>query len=289
MALNNKINPTAEIEKLLNSTQHLPAMPVAVFEVIRLAGEFNSSTTQIAEAVSRDQALAGRVLQIANSAYYGLAREVASVVDAVGLLGKASVRNLALLATSQRWYESNDAHRQSELRPLWTHAVASAVASYTIADSIHPAQAEEAFCAGLLHNVGKVVFTMAMPDRMSKLSQAALKSNLTIPEVERRVFGFDHADVGYELGKRWDLPEKILDPILYHHRPSECPGDKQLADIVHVADRLCAVLGTGPGTEHFLCPVDSEAFARLGIKSLEAIDKLSCAIVERTLAARSLL
>lgn len=284
MALN-KLNSAGDIARLLDSTPHLPALPVAVFEVIRLAGDFNSSTTQIANAVSKDQSLSGRVLQLANSAYYGLAREVAAVVDAIGLLGKASVRNLALLATSRRWYESEDMHKQTALKPLWNHAVACAVASQTLADSVYPAQSEEAFCAGLLHNVGKVVLSVSVPDRMAKVTIAALKTNLTVSEVEKRVFGFDHAEVGYELCKRWDLPDRILNPILYHHRPGECPNDRHLTDIVHVADRLCAVLGTAPGTDHFLSPVDHDAFKRLGLKTMADTDKILCAITERTLAA----
>lgn len=289
MALNQqKIDTQTQIERLLDSTPNLPALPTAVFEVVRLAGDFNSSTSQIASAVSKDQGLSAKILQLANSAYYGLPREVAAVSDAVGLLGKASVRNLALLATAQRWHETDDA-TSSTLNELWTHAVAVAVASQTLADSVLPAQSEEAFCAGLLHNIGKVVLVLHSPDRMAKLPDFARKSNLSIGEAETKAFGFDHTEVGYSLGKRWDLPERILRPIRHHHDPSLCVDERELSDLVHVADRLAAILGTGLGTDHFLSNVDSESVARVGLRNQADLDSALAAIASRTRAAISLL
>ncbi len=288
MALN-QVNTQEQIARLLDSAPHLPALPTAVFEVVRLAGEFNSSTTQIAASVAKDQALAAKVLQLANSAYYGLPREVAAVVDAVSLLGKASVRNLALLATSQRWYDNEDARRREMLVPLWNHAVAVAVASETVADACAPGQSEEAFCAGLLHNVGKIVLTVHSPDRMAKIPEFAVKSKATIAEAERRAFGFDHTEVGYALGTRWDLPERLLNPILYHHVPSACEADRGLVNVVHVADRLAAVLATGLGSDHLLCAYDPESFHQVGLRTPQDFEKMLSSVTERTLAAKCLL
>lgn len=281
--------PHPLVSKLIAKTKDLPSLPGPVLEAVRLAADPNTNTAQIAKAISSDVSLAARVLRLSNSAYYGLPRQVTSIQESVMLLGKATVRNVALVAATQSWFDKLPLDRKGEPILLWQHAVGVAAASQAIADVVDKKLIEDAFCAGLLHNVGKALFVLWFKDKMPKIMEEAIATKTAIYKMERKKLGYDHQEAGFALAESWNLPESILMVIRYHHEPNDCNPTNSLVDIVHVADYVTKSLGIGVGAEEMVIEVEPEALDRLGISTPEKLDMLSAQVLEKYEAAQSLL
>jgi HD-like signal output (HDOD) protein len=261
--------PTITIASLLENTDDLPVMPAPILRVMHLAGEPSSSAAQLAEAISAEPALAGRVLKFANSAYYGMPGEVTTIQAGVVLLGIKTVRNLAMIAAAHSWF--GESASPGVTKALWEHAIAVAAAADAIATLNAPAVANEAFCAGLLHDIGKTVLVLRLGNGYSRMMEKAKAGAIADYVAEREALGFTHADIGFELACRWNLPERLRLPILYHNEPDLAEPSSALADIIHVADVLYWRSQDENGNN--VTPNES-AFERLGLESLSSFEQL---------------
>ena len=234
----------ASLPELVDSTPDLPALPTVALATHKETSRPGATPGSVAALVATDPALTARVLRLANSAYYGSARQVAAVADAVALLGMKSVRNVCLLAGTYPWLKGALPAYGLPPGALLDHSLATAVAAHAVAGKAG-LDAESAFTAGLLHDLGKIALAMWVTP-----ADGLLKSR----EDEARVLGFDHGQTGGELARRWNLPLPLVGAIACHHLP--CQG---LEDAVNVADALAHLLA-GETVEP-----DPEALARLRI------------------------
>ena len=258
------------VQKLIEDTNDLPVMPAPILRVMHLAGEPNSSASQLAEAICAEPSLAGRVLRFANSAYYGMAGQVTTIQGAVVLLGIRTVRNLAMVAASHAWFGAEDDNPIQ--KGLWDHAIGVAAASDAIATLRAPELANEAFCSGLLHDLGKSVLAIRLGDKFKVILEKAAAQNLPPFEVEKTLLGFDHAEIGQALAAKWNLPQRLQEPLRYHHEPNLLQPTSTLVDIVHVADVLYwSSIHTGPPVTTKRC---EDAFTRLGFEEVGSYEAL---------------
>src|SRR5947207_1189303 len=165
-------------------------MPAPILRVMHLAGEPNSSASQLAEAICAEPSLAGRLLRFANSAYYGMAGQVTTIQGAVVLLGIRTVRNLAMVAATHAWFGNDDDPIQ---KGFWDHAIGVAAACDAIATLRAPELANEAFCSGLLHDLGKSVLAIRLGEKFKLILEKAAAQNVPAFEVEKALLGFGHA------------------------------------------------------------------------------------------------
>lgn len=280
-----RVPPT--LRQLIERTPTIPSMPTAVLEVLSLAGNPDCSASHLADAISVDASLAGRVLRLANSAYYGLPREVATIQDAVTLLGRATVRSVAMLAASYPWFNAEE--ESTAGCNLWEHAVGVAAGAEVIVRRIDRRLADEAFCAGLLHNIGMSVIVRWAADKVPTLIQFSVQKRLSFHETEKLVFGYNHSEVGCALGTDWNLPPRLLDCIAMHHEPSKLQRASLLVDAVHVADYLCKALGIGLGAENFTIKVDTAAMDRVGLSDPRDLTRVQADLLSRFRSASELL
>ena len=233
------------LSELVDHTSDLPAMPTVALATHKESGRPGATAASVADLVASDPALTARVLRLANSAYYGNARQVAAVSDAIMLLGMKSVRNLCLLAGTYPWLKGGLPAYGLGPGALMTHSLATAVAAKAMAEHAR-IDADAAFTAGLLHDLGKVALSM-----WATRADDVVRS----PEDERRTMGFDHGAVGGELARRWNLPFPLVGAIACHHTPTE-----GLEDAVHAGDAIAHLLtGEEPST------LDAGALDRLGL------------------------
>ena len=224
----------------LDGIRELPSLPQILVRVSRVASDPSSSAADLADVILKDQAMTLKVLRIANSAQYALySQRVATVSRAVVLLGFESVRAMALGIGAFHLLSSLK-RGGGILERFWSHAIATAVVSQDLAELLGVPVPEEAFVAGLLHDVGKLVLAEHAPDR----AQGVYGVEIPGPELlrcELRVFGVTHVEVGEELARRWDLPDVLRKSVARHHRhfsaPPTDPGDR-LAFLVGVAKTL---------------------------------------------------
>ncbi|RVU43353.1 HDOD domain-containing protein [Rubrivivax rivuli] len=219
----------------------LPPLPEAVLAMVATLDSGSARLDDVAELLQRDQALTARVLRLANSAFYGVPGRVASVHDAVNLIGLRSLRSLVATAALTQQFACP---RSSgfDLGVFWRHTVAAAFAARTLA-AARGLDEEMAYTAGLLHDVGRLALAAHFPQAHAALLQATRAAGRGGRRLERQLIGTDHAEIGAIVAEHWHLPNPVVVVIARHHHPPETAEACTLVDVIHVADALAHALG----------------------------------------------
>lgn len=233
-------------KELILQNYDIPAVPMVAVRILRLIDDPKTMVEDLQRAIMADQALAARVLKIANSAFYGVRHNVDTVSEAITIMGFNTIRNLTLAVATRDVYKRFGLIEQK----LWEHSLGVSIASGIIASTIPPVKNEEAVVAGLLHDVGKVIMNNTEPERFSLLTQRVYEERVTYSDVEEDVFGFSHAEVGQIFAEKWGFPETLCDVIYNHHKCHEGLSDldpyiRMLCLTVALADAICVRLGVG--------------------------------------------
>jgi putative nucleotidyltransferase with HDIG domain len=245
--------------------RELPALPTVVVEVIRATGKADSSAREIASLVAKDPGFSARLLKAANSAWYGLPRSVGALSDAVLLLGMRSLRNLALIAATEDMLSREVAGYELGKGELWRHSLACAQAAEMLAEMLQMPEREEAFVAGLLHDVGKLILGLYLREERLSIYTVMMQGESTFLEAERKALGFDHAEIGGRIAMHWSLPLPLVQAIAYHHAPVQKGRVVPLAALVHIADLTCLMMGAGLGVGGLYVSVCGPALEALGV------------------------
>jgi len=222
----------------------LPMLPHVATRVIELVGNPNTNVSDLEQVISRDQALTTQVLKIANSALFGRRGMVSTLSRAIVLLGFKTVHSLVIAASTETFYRSTSMRFKDKL--LWEHAVAAALAAGYLARECRYRGVEEAFLGGLLHDVGKIILDANLGERYQGIVERVYNEGATFVDAEREMLGFDHAEVGSLVVKKWNLPETLEEAVRLHHRAMSSLLDPTLCAIVSLANSACVKLGIGP-------------------------------------------
>jgi putative nucleotidyltransferase with HDIG domain len=214
--------------------KNLPTIPTVLARILQLADAENTSGKDLIAVIEYDQALTGKMLRLANSAFFGQSRRVATIPRAVVLLGFSTVRNLALGV--KVWDTLGVGIARNRLEELWAHAVAVGVATKTLAARLRAGDPDEAFTAGVLHDVGRLILAMRFREEYWQCVGGAGESG-PIARQEAASLGVDHAEVGGWILEAWSLPPAIVEAVRSHHADDARPG---VPGLLAVADRLVA-------------------------------------------------
>jgi putative nucleotidyltransferase with HDIG domain len=234
------------VSELLSRLGELPAMPAVAQRVLGLIRNPSSDMGEIGEIISLDQSLTILILRWANSAYYGLRHPATTIKQAVMVLGQQAVRNVILSSSVSSFMDKPLAGYGLDKGDLWQHSIAVAGAAREIAKDKGTSVAEESYTAGLLADIGKLAFENLLRD--VDLTDPGWQGK-TFTEHEEKYFGVDHAKLGAELARQWNLPTQLLDAIAHHHNPSEAKEGRGLAFAVHLADYTVMMMGIGIGKD----------------------------------------
>lgn len=251
------------VEELAAAVGRLPTLPASVRAVMDACDTAECDSRDVARLVLADQGLTANLLKLANSAAYGHRRRVTTVTDAVVIMGLSAVRSLAISSHTAQLLERSLPGYGMGRGALWRHSLSVAFLSRRLSGGAGTA-AEEAFVAGLLHDVGKVVLSDALGDAFDELTRAAQSGRCALCDSERDMLGFDHADLGARIAATWGFPERLVEVIGLHHRPEEAASAPDLASCVALADTIEHALaaGIGPGDIHHLAdPAHLETLA----------------------------
>lgn len=275
------------IDEMIDRTADLPVIPAVALRIMHEADSNTTSASQIAMLLARDPALASRVLRLANSAYYGLSGQVFGLKEAVVVLGLRCVKNLALVAASYPWLSKPLHGYGLEPKDLWMHSHGTAVAAMLVAQRSGRLRDDEAFTAGLLHDIGKLAMNVWLERKTEALIQLSSLNGWSFVECERTVLGYDHGQVGGRLAERWNLPLSVIDSARYHHEPDARPDPSLIVDAVHLGDYLASVLGFGLGADGLQYALQPNTLVRLGLHPQD-IDRIADDLErERRLQAES--
>ena len=235
--------PSADLLEVLDRIEGLPALPAFVTRMLSVADDPDVSTREIADMVSNDQAMAAAVLRLVNAPFFGLGRRISSIQHAVLLLGLRTVRNLALSAVLVKSFGQSSRDRRFDRGRLWRHTVACAAGAQLLSKRLGSDDPDEAFLAGLVHDMGVVIFDQFFHDGFRRVADLVIGMTMPLVDAEREIFGRDHAFVGQQLARRWNFPVSVAEAIGCHHAPGRARCDPTLAAIVHLSDWLEAATG----------------------------------------------
>lgn len=230
----------ARLEQLVTQIGALPSLPGFYSQVVEELETITPSVHKVGEIVARDISMSAKVLQIVNSAFFGLPRPITNPVEAVAHLGIEKTQLLVLSIQAFSRFEPTGAGLEPA-EQLWAHSAATAALARRIAEAeqVNRRMTDEAFAAGILHDIGKLILALTLPDEFDRSTRLAADRRLCSWHAELEVFGSTHAAVGaYVLGL-WGLPDPIVEAVAFHHRPSDIPRASFSAlTAVHVADAI---------------------------------------------------
>jgi putative nucleotidyltransferase with HDIG domain len=193
--------------------------------------------------------LTAELLRLCNSVFYGLGRAVESLDDAVRLLGMTKIFYLAMAAYTRTMLGAPQEGYGLSAGALWKHSVTVALAARALAQRIRLPQVSMLFTAGLLHDCGKMVLNEFVRSAYVEIVRQVNDEQLAFSEVEQRLLGYTHAEVGARLAWEWKLPASVVECIRYHHEPDGLETPRAEVDAVHLADAVALLLGVGGGDD----------------------------------------
>jgi putative nucleotidyltransferase with HDIG domain len=252
-----------EMDQIVSSMGELPSSPAVVNQVMSMTSDFNADVQSLSKALSADQSIAAKVLKLSNSSFYGRASSVSTLDEAIMILGFFSLRSLVVATATHAMFDSKNS--ESAESKLWEHSLATAMCARSLAKRIKHPYSEEAFIAGLMHDLGKLIFLQKMPGEYQATLNPASGFGEASLRHEREQFGFDHAQLGRVLMTKWSFPARLTDAVQYHHQPrlnSSSPSEATLDCIIHLADSMTRNMGV--------------AFNEAPVEDLGALESARC-------------
>lgn len=241
VAAANAINPHDAVKKVTT----IATLPEVTAKIISTVEDPKSSAQALHKIVSHDPALVTRILKVVNSAFYGLPGQIGSIERAIVLLGLNAVKNIAVAASLGQLFRGAKLSDQFGAKDLWKHCIAVGVASRDLAKQMKLPMAEEAFLAGMIHDMGILVSMQLWPEKIRAVcDRATLSAGVTdaisFCEMEREMIGADHQQLGLALAEQWKFPQACQLVAGNHHTPAALGGQNRLlVGLVYVADTIC--------------------------------------------------
>ncbi len=259
-----------DLKKIIRSIDALPTLPLVVARVNELVENPKASAADINNAIRQDVALSARILKLVNSSFYGFPRRISSITHAVVILGFNTVRNVVLSAFVLDAFAGEGlpfGHRE-----FWIHSLGVGVAANTLARRKDLPETEDAFVAGLLHDVGKVVLHQYARARFADALRVVRERDCLLYDAELEVLGASHAEVGRELLDAWHLPSHLVEAVSVHHEPDQATQSPGLCAVVHVADIFTRAMLVGSGGDRRIPRASHDAWAKVGVQVGEVDD-----------------
>lgn len=220
-----------QLHDLLQQPQALPTVPKVVHELIASFEDENVSIQKVVASINSDPVLSARLLRLANSSYYHMSRSVATVDDAVVMLGFMTVRTLVIGTGIAHAFSG---YRGIDLPRFWRYSTLTGAIASWLAREVQCSR-DHAFTAGLMHGLGHLVMHNCMAEPMLYLNKSCDWMDARRAEIERTSFGFDHTDVGAELMRAWKLPAVLVDAVAQHGNPLARGEFRTLGGVLHLA------------------------------------------------------
>lgn len=233
--------------RIVENIDQLPSLPSVVTKLIEVINSPDSSAEDAASLIERDPALTSKMLRLANSAFYGMPRAVSSVSSAVVILGFNAIRSLVLSASLVKMFSHGD-NGAFDKRRFWLHSIFTAMGSRIVIRhfmQIKMMDPESAFCAGILHDIGRLIFDQFVPGDYRKVCEHAVGEGIPLIEAENAIMGINHSDIGRIIADKWALPLDLEYSIVHHHTPEKTDKITDLISAVHIADGIVHDMGVG--------------------------------------------
>ncbi len=243
----------AIVQSAVQEISHIATLPEVTMKIIQLVEDPDSTANDLNKVISNDPALGARILKVVNSAFYGLPGQIGSINRAIVLLGLNAVKNIAIAASLAKLFRGGKIASNFDARELWSHAIGCATGTRLLAAKVGLGLPDEAFLAGLIHNIGIMVEIQARrPKFIQVMEKLEKEPELTLRQAEQEILGANHEQFGSALCRLWKFPQSFQYVTGFHHNPMDLnEKNRTLTGLVHVADVLAKKLDLGfaRGTE----------------------------------------
>lgn len=265
------------LKSVISQIESLPVLPSVYAQVRKELQSQDASIYTIGDIISKDVAMTAKILQLVNSAFFGLPRHVSSPAQACALLGLDIVKGLVLSLGLFSQFDV-DKCKGFSLEALWKHCLVTGAVAKALAKEENQERVliDDAFIAGVLHDVGKLILAAFFEKSYTGAIMRAEEKQLTLWEAESEVFGTTHAAVGAYLMGLWGLPDSIVEALAFHHNPEDLPGDRFSPLLaVHIANALVHD-GQADNCKWAPSPVDADYLAEIGLADRLPVWKTVC-------------
>jgi HD-like signal output (HDOD) protein len=246
------------MDQIIEEVGSLPPVPRVLQRALQIINDPKSNMSDLAKTIKLDQAMTGLILRWVNSGYFALKNQMVSIEQAVAYLGYRTVQNLVLTASVSGFMNKPVAGYSLEKGDLWKHSIGTAAGAQMIVKDIAPDMMEDAYYAGLFCDVGKLAFDRLLQYAIPRVNMEDV-ANAPFDQIEKALFGYDHAQVGGALIRRWNFAEELAHIVENHHTPALLePKFKVVGYAVHVADAVMTMFGVGIGRDSMQYTLDPE-------------------------------
>src|SRR5258706_6469916 len=264
---------SALVAEAIKKVTTIATLPEVTARIVATVEAPRSTASQLHKIVSHDPALVTRILKVVNSAFYGLPGQIGSVERAIVLLGLNAVKNIAVAASPGQLFRSVKLCEGFTAKDLWTHCMAVAVTARELAKQMKLPIADEAFLAGLIHDVGILVALHVYPEKLRTVCEKVKKEGGDFCAVERSICGVDHQQLGMGLTEQWKFTRACQVVAGFHHQPQLLADSSRLiVTLVYVADTICAQQSRGFNLTAMTQKLESAQIDDVGLQ-MEVIER----------------
>lgn len=253
-----------ELKACVQKITKLPTVPVIAQQVLNLTSDETVSVAKLEKIIENDPAIAAKILSVANSAFFSTGVRTRTLHNAILRVGFSNVRNIALGISLMTIFGNGKQTSPLDYQRVFNHSVTVGFVARLMTKHLSLNIAEEALMNGLLHDIGFLVLNRYFPDRYRDVMQA-FAGGTALLDAEQEVLGFSHAEIGFWLAQKWELPGSVADTILFHHMPTHAKKHIKHVAIVHIADYMTSKGVLSPLKEDPQYPIESLALEILGL------------------------
>lgn len=276
------------LKDLSRKIRDIPPLPDIVVKLLAASRDPEISMRDMVELIKVDPALTTKVLRLCNSSYYGLPRKINSIREALVYIGTDTLVNFILAGCLATFYQQSQDGYGLATGDLWRHSVGCAIAAQRLSGNGDDAHRAEAYTAGLLHDVGKIILNTYVRDKFAEIMKLVQTDRISFDEAERNVLGYSHTDAGAVMAKEWNLPEPLVEAIAFHQDPSKAKNYKRLVSQVHLANVLCISFGIGLGSDGLAYTFHPAALEAVGVEVVD-LYKISLEVHDEFVKAEELI
>jgi HD-like signal output (HDOD) protein len=265
------VSSTISKADIVENNVNLASFPAVYKRIVDVLEDPKSSASNLADAVSKDSSLTGKLLKLVNSSLYGFSSEIDSITKAITIIGFKELGTLAVGIVVIRAFRQIPA-KVIDMKNFWLHSLGCGIIAKIIARKKFDSGEEQFFIAGLLHDIGRLILLKDYPEVMTKIIVDSRQKQLPLYSAEQEILGFDHTDILELLLPVWNFPANLQQIINYHHSPKSSRSSLRAA-VVHAADAMTNAFEIGSSAEYFVPPISSDLWRSLGLSegSIESI------------------
>lgn len=225
------------LKSFIDDVSALVSPPEVWFRINEVVNDPRSAASDVAEVTARDPSLTAKLLKVVNSPFFNFPTRVDTVSRAVTILGTGELFSLVTAITAAKVF-SNIPNNLVKPATFWRHSICTGLIARRLAHQCNVLHPERIYIAGMLHDIGSLLLYRKFPDKATQALLAADGNEQVLYTVERDYFGFNHAEVGAELLRRWNLPSTLVNAIKFHHEPPSAPEAGLEAALLQIADTI---------------------------------------------------